>query len=233
MIETRDYTQFALSRLLIQYKDSVNLQELLTSIAEQLVSPQTDIIDIVNNFNIDDAAGELLDFVGKIVGSRRRSRDDSEFRDAIKLRILFNTSNGTPDRILEALATATNASKVRIWEHYPLSCTYYTNGTLSPRNLPEAIQSASPATCNNVVIYIDPNEDTFIPSEIDIEAMILIDQDDNEFVTDRDDEIEVLNLSSLFNEYPNRNLLSEYTYGEGSGTQKDTKDGLGLFVELL
>ncbi len=229
----RDFTTEALEKLLWQFRDKEGIQTLLEALCQQLSVTQDDLFDIFENFNIDSGYSYLLDMVGKIVGARRLGRNDEEFRDAIKLKILFNTSNGTPDKILEALATATNATKVRVWEHYPLSCTYYTNGTSIPSNLSQAIQSASPATCNNVVIFTDPDEDTFIPSELDIELLLLVDHNDNEFVTHDDDNIEVANLNSTLNEQPERNYLSEYTYGEGSGTERDTKDGYGILTEII
>lgn len=234
MIPTpKDYTQDALDKLLWQYRDSPNIKAILEQPLEELELTQQETFNIINNFNIDDATDYLLDMVGKIVGVNRRGREDPEFRDAIRLRILFNTSNGTPNKILQALAAATNATKVNIWEHYPLACTYYSNGDVQPSNLAEAIQAASPATCNNIVIFIDPDEDTFIPSELDISEYLLVDHNDNEFVTHNDDNIEVANLNSLLNENPDRNLLSEYTYGGGSGTEKDTKDGYGILVEVV
>ncbi|QDP59464.1 MAG: hypothetical protein GOVbin4162_38 [Prokaryotic dsDNA virus sp.] len=232
MIPTkRDFSTDALDKLLWQFQDKNTIETFLEALCDQLGIVQEDLFNIVENFSIEDGYDYLLDMVGKIVGAKRLGRPDEEYRDAIKLKILFNTSNGTPNKILEALATATTATEVDMWEHYPLACTYYTNGDSVPSNLVKAIKSASPATCN-VVIYTDPEENSLIPSELDVDLLLLIDHEGNEFVTNNDDNIEAANLNSTLNENPERSILSEYTYGEGSGVDRSTKDGLGILVEV-
>jgi len=227
-----DYAQDAIDKLLWQYRDSTNVKAFLEVTGTQLNFTQDDTFSIVENFNIENATGSVLDLVGKIVGESRGGRDDDNYRNAIIFRVVFNTSQGTPNRILEALLLATGATKVNIWEHYPVSAIFYTNGSEFPQGLASAIQNACPATCNGSLIIQDPNEDTFIPSELGIASDILVTQDDDEIVTQNNDEISV---TSLVNTSPqiSRGYLSEFTYGEGSGSEKDTRDGYGIFAEVL
>lgn len=226
------YTDDSIEKLLWQYRDSSNLQGLLQSLTDQLLLVQDDAFEIVENFSVEDAEGYLLDLVGKLVGENRNGRDDDEFRGGIILKTLLNTSNGTPNRILESLALATNATRVRLWEHYPLGITYYTNGDRQIPNLSEAIKSISPVTVSTVIIFVDPENDSFTPAEIDVQDAILIDHEQNVFVTQDFDEILVKNLVPDTGLDEELTWLSEYTYGIPNGTESGIEDGYGILAEI-
>lgn len=227
-----DYSEDALSKLLWQYDNSPNLRGLVNSTTTQLDSTQMDTLGIVQSFNVSTATGALLDLIGKIVGETRLGRTDDDYRDAIRFRTILNTSNGTPTRILEAIATTTSATKTRIWEHYPVSAIYYTNGSVAPQNLSNVIQEASPVTSGRVFIFSDPNENTFIPAELFLTSSDLVTHNNDLIVTHDDDIIEVFRQDAI-SENVTRGYLSEFTYGEGSGSQKDTPDGLGILCEII
>lgn len=74
---------------------------------------------ILTQLNIDDAVGVQLDKLGKVVGEPRLGRDDDEYRDMIRVRILANRSNGEPWRLIQIAKTYADAVAVRLREYYP------------------------------------------------------------------------------------------------------------------
>ena len=233
--QLQNYSENALKRLLWQYRDSENLKALVEGLVEQLGITQQDAYDYANLFNIDYAYGSILDYVGKLVGVRRQGETDDEFRDKILLQIIFNNSEGTPNKILEGLALATNATKVELWEHFPAGIVLYSDGDRIPKNLVSAIRNSAPATVNINFIALDENQNSFVPSEFEIVQQILVNQNLDTFVNQDGDELEANNINTFANEGIDieRTYLSEYTYGEGTGTERNTQDGFGILAEVL
>lgn len=194
-----DYVQQALDKLFYQYRESSNLKELLSSFCVNLGLTQTDTYDIIGSLDLETSTGTFLDLIGKLVNVPRAGRSDDDYRSAIKLSIAFNTSQGTPDKLLEAITLATNATTVRLWETFPLGARYYTDGQAGfSSNVADRIREASPITAEQVVLYYNYDADSvIIPTEqgqVDTSA----------------------------------GVLSEYTYGLGSGTLKNTDDNTAL-----
>lgn len=219
-----NYSQEAIDRLLWQYRDSTNLKAVIEAICGELELTQEDVFAIVNSFNIDDGTGIFLDLIGKIVLEDRKGRDDPEYRDALRLKVLLNTSQGTPNTLLEALTLATEATEVRIWEYFPVSTFMLTNGTRLPNNLARTLTRASPASSGGVTVVLDPNENTLIPNELPVSTANLVSHTGDQFITDTLDNIIVQEGSSSGGELAERAILSEYVYEQ----QAPTFNGLVL-----
>lgn len=225
-----DYSQLSLDRLLWQYRDSDKLQGLITAFAEELNLTQQDTFDIVSNMDLDSAFGVFLDIIGGYVGEPRLGRIDHDYRDAIILKIAINTSRGTPNDLLTALALATKANKTKIWEHYPVSTILETDGLRLPANLAKALQSASPATSGNITIILDPDDDHWVGSEIELEVYNLINHKRDQFITHNLDRIQV--LRGLGEGSDDRGVFSEYTYGTGTNPLSES-EGYGVLAECI
>lgn len=226
----KDYSQLSLDRLLWQYRDSDKLQGLITAFAEELNLTQQDTFDIVSSMDIDNAFGVFLDIIGGYVGEPRLGRTDHDYRDAIILKIAINTSRGTPNDLLTALALATKADKTKIWEYYPVSTVLSTNGERFPDDLARAIQSASPATSGDITIVIDLDNSRWVGSEITQEVGDLIDHDNNQFITHNLDNIQV--VRGLLVGEDERGVFSDYTYGMGTNPLEDI-DGYGVLADCI
>lgn len=222
-----DLVEDILLDVLIQYQSSPNLTGWLKALAEDLEITQQSIIELVNNVDVNIATGELLDFLGKIAVEPRNGRGDDEYREAIKLKRLLNTSEGVPDKLLTAVYEATDATKVKIWEHFPWQTSFYTNGANILLDLPDKLRQSSPATSNEVVVYYDPLENAFTPSELLDEIADLIDQDNNDIVDNVDDNIAVRDRLQTATE---TSLLSEYCYGLDPQSPL-SPDGRGVLCE--
>ena len=168
-----------LDLLLAQFNDKPNVVETIRSYLDQVNITDQNLFDFVNSFNIDDATGILLDFIGAIVGVPRNGDTDDDYRERIRNGILLNNSDGTPNSLLEALATATNGN-TRIWEHFPVSYIMYTDGENVTPELANSIRQAGPITSELVDILHDTTKMGFRHAEfLPVTTEIIDDVGDN------------------------------------------------------
>lgn len=106
-----NHVQQALARLLTQYKNSTNLQNLLTAI----INPIQDIEGVLGELNdlryLPDATGVQLDVIGIIVGLPRPvGATDAEYVLDLYGQIKINTSQGQPEQLIQAFLLFTGAA---------------------------------------------------------------------------------------------------------------------------
>jgi len=94
-----------LTLLLAQYQDSPRLKSLICSFVERIQELETASLDVYNNvISIETAEGAQLDILGKIVGEARGDRNDAMYRNALRVRILINLSQGTIEDLVQIAA---------------------------------------------------------------------------------------------------------------------------------
>lgn len=91
----------ALDRLVEQFKHETNMQGVVTSFVNQIQDLEDSGWELFTERSLTTAIGAQLDGVGSIVGEDRENRSDDEYRLAIRVRILRNLSESTPEDILE------------------------------------------------------------------------------------------------------------------------------------
>lgn len=180
-IDKRDQISLGLNRLLEQFKDKPNIEAVLTSYLQQINDLEDTYESLLNERSIFTAVGVQLDLLGALVNEARLGRSDSVYRLAILTRIGINNSEGTPNQILSLLKNITGATKVNMWEHFPVSAIYYANVEFTGEEdcISNTLQIISPATSGNVVTLFDPNEDALILSEMVLTEFFMIDENDN------------------------------------------------------
>jgi len=97
-----DHVDAAVHRVLRRSKRPVAV-ELVTL----LVGPVQDIEDLAYSVLIDDvdtAVGVRLDQYGSIVGLDRFTADDDEYRAALRVKVLVNTTDGVASEVVAAFA---------------------------------------------------------------------------------------------------------------------------------
>lgn len=117
-----DRVASGLSRLLSQFKDSPNVEGLLSSFLEELQLFENSIEEVSAAFDIDTAIGVQLDVLGRIVGQPREGRIDDVYRLWINARILINQSSGTAEEIYQVVSLLTGdmaPGSFKIEENYP------------------------------------------------------------------------------------------------------------------
>lgn len=205
----KNHEDQAFSRLLEQFKDKPNIEALLKGWMKGVQTTEDSLFDLLNNRSIQTAFGIQLDYIGKIVGIKRGGRSDASYREAIQLQILINTSEGTPDDILEILSLITNATIVKSFPHYPVGGNLYTNGTTIPSTLASTLTKAAPISHGDIHVYHDPDNNAWIPPELVKEEGILVDNNGDEVVDNNGNNILVGGLGAEVSENSWRGVLPE------------------------
>lgn len=118
-VKQPDYREANAEFLLQQWRDKPEIRKLIDVYGVQFNDLETEIYDLIEALNINLAKDYGLDLIGKEVGEERQSRNDTDYRAAIILRIYLNVSSGTPKEVTRAAKLVTGASKVIYSEAYP------------------------------------------------------------------------------------------------------------------
>lgn len=105
----------------IDHLSKDNYNKLIKIFMLQMQELQEATISVADQRNIATSQGVWLDYIGKIVGESRLARDDISYRKALLLKIGVNSSDGTPESILNLVSTYTETSNLKLIE-YPLAC---------------------------------------------------------------------------------------------------------------
>lgn len=102
LIEITNLCEESLTLLLAQYQDSPRLKSLICSFIERLQELETATIAVHTNvLNIELAAGDNLDLLGKVIGESRDGRTDALYRNALRVRVLINISDGKIEQLID------------------------------------------------------------------------------------------------------------------------------------
>lgn len=208
-INITDYEEEGLSRVLSQFKDKPNLTALLTAYLKEVTRTQTDSLSLLESFNIDTAYGKVLDSIGKVVDSPRLGRSDVSYRVAIRNSIYLNSSEGTPNQLIQILQLLSSDDSVKFFEHLTFNPTFFSSANNITNTMAETLKNSSPATTSQVGIYNSPNSDELVLSELEVAGGILVDESGQEFVTNEDLNLTVNYLSNLASINSSRAILPE------------------------
>lgn len=104
----------------IDHRDKEKFNKLLEIFLLEIQELQDQTIEVSKQRDIDYAEGIWLDYIGKILGVSRGGITDEQYREALKLRVAINTSNGTPNEIISIIKKFTGLDFARIIE-YPFA----------------------------------------------------------------------------------------------------------------
>lgn len=215
-----------------QFYDKEGVNSLLSAATESLQGSSDTVFSILDNINLDDATGYLLDCVGSYYAVSRSGETDEEYRPRIYRKLLGSVSEGTPNELLENLSSVTKGS-TRVWEHYPVSCIFETDGKTIPTTLAKDMQSASPTSSGKVVICINPDNNTHRPSELGFDTVRLVNEDLAHYTTNDPNERIVVNNLTFGGVDEEDARLSEYTYEQGVEPEPALWDNLGILCEIV
>lgn len=141
----------------IDHLDKENFNKLLKLFLEQIQILQDQTLSIADQKNISIASGIWLDWIGKIVGERREARSDTQYREALRLRIAINSADSTSDTIINITKIATGSDSSKIIDYHPaafvnsISTSQYTN-LMRYGHLVDSIKAAGvkPILVNNI-----------------------------------------------------------------------------------
>lgn len=134
------YIDNAKNRLLEQYKNSKNFNNLIAAQAAEFQDLEDDIFDVDLKRHIDVAEGVQLDKIGLSVGAERRGLNDELFRRVIYTQIQINVSGGSAEAVLNALKYITNATRTRYKDAFPAGMELYVESTETVSNLYDKLE---------------------------------------------------------------------------------------------
>lgn len=182
----KNVVEEGVGRLLYQFQSKPKIVSFLTATLNQIQESEDSKFDLLNGASIYTAIGERLDICGSIVGEERLGKTDTEYRNAILQRIAINTSNGTPNKLLQILQILTGATIIRLWEHYPANVIFYSNNISGDmEQVRRTLQTASPAAVGNIGAIHDPTGQGFAPAETlytDVVILPIVNQDGEQLV---------------------------------------------------
>ncbi len=88
-----------LKRLLVQFQGQPNFAGQLRSFLLQVQELEQVFFDLRVQRYVDNAVGAQLDGIGRVVGETRKGKNDTDYRTAIKGRILSNRANSRVEEI--------------------------------------------------------------------------------------------------------------------------------------
>jgi hypothetical protein len=113
-----DHAGDAASRLLAQFDDAETLHAFVRLLVRPLQELEQAAFQLLDAFDLEDAAGAQLDMLGGIVGMLRDGRSDIAYRAYIRAKILANVSDGAVETILKIARTLLGESATSItYEH--------------------------------------------------------------------------------------------------------------------
>lgn len=162
-----DSVEKGLGRLLSQFKGKPLIEAFLSSYLKQLDKTQADTLYLLNNRSVFNATGKFLDQIGSLVGVKRGGDSDSIYRDRILNQILINNSEGTPKDVISILKNLTQASDVRMFEHFPANLHLFTDGSYKLKEAAITMRDVVPAGVTDVTIISNAVGGVFTPSELE------------------------------------------------------------------
>lgn len=89
--------------MLHQFRNSSKLIGLIRSLVAPFEKCDQQLAGLLNGRYIEEAAGDRLDILGRIVGQPRGDMNDDDYRAWIQVAIHLNLSFGTPENVLAIL----------------------------------------------------------------------------------------------------------------------------------
>ena len=171
ILKIPDIKSISLNRLITSL-DKNSYQTFIEIFTEELSLILDSIKGILNSKDIDNNSGVWLDYIGKIIGVKRKGLQDEDYRIALKLRILINNSSGTTEEVQDIVKSFTKSSHTLVGK-YPesLSGTVYIDGKENnSKELFELVNNIIPLE-SQIRIQSDYTGNAFFPSwEVSIES---------------------------------------------------------------
>jgi hypothetical protein len=129
--QNNNHVSEALGRVVQQYSNATNLQNLISAFVEQIQLLEDAAQSMYTRLDIDASEGVQLDKIGDIVGIARQGYSDTTYRILIKGKIAQNTSKGTPEDIIQIYNILTSGANAFLMEVFPAQIAISNDGTIA------------------------------------------------------------------------------------------------------
>jgi hypothetical protein len=163
----QDIVQRGLDRLLYQFKDSKNYQDLVAIYLQLQEEIETIAFEVLGQKDINLATGLSLDFIGRIVGISRNNLSDDSYRQQIIIKIFINNSKGTISDVQNIVKLLTQSNEVRVFEVFPAAISLYISGEKLTEEQRQIVQLIVAAGVRVGATLVAGGRQPWIPPEID------------------------------------------------------------------
>ena len=143
-----DHEVTAEARFTSLFQKAENTKAILGTYVRQVQLWEDCLWTVINGRLLENATGIRLDTLGALVGEARDGRGDTDYRQAIKMRIRVNLSRGHDEDVLQVAALA-HASP-EYWEDYPAGWILETINVVAPNSVAKALRSTRSAGTRGV-----------------------------------------------------------------------------------
>jgi hypothetical protein len=174
----KDQVQQGKDRLVTQWFDKPVVQGLLKSYMENVQTVEDTYEQLLDERSVFTAVGEQLNVIGTIVGEARNGKADDPYREAILNRIAINTSDSTPEKIMQIMRTVTGGNFINITEHHPASFHLFVDKA-SANAVATTLKNIAGAGISTRLMFDDGNIGFVAGEATLIEPFLILDDDGN------------------------------------------------------
>jgi len=135
------YTALFKSLLLYQFKGAENINKLLEIFGDELNDAEALAYRAVSAYFWENAEGDILDTLGRIVVFDRDGRSDSNYKTLLRLKVVLNVSGGEIPALLSAIRQIFNSTETIYYQDFeddrPVA-KIFTNGDINLTEIFEA-----------------------------------------------------------------------------------------------
>lgn len=143
--------------LIEQFKDRKNIEGMLSAYLRQIQILENTFWDIINSRLLNTAVGNQLDGLGDLVGEGRLGRNDTDYREAVRLRVRVNRSQGRAEDVMQVanLAAAAVGGMAEYQEMFPAVWVVTLFSVSSPSVIARMLQSTKSAATGGYLVFTD------------------------------------------------------------------------------
>lgn len=147
LVQNTQHVEEGISHLIEFFRNGPRNRAVLTAVLSQAQEIEDAFWQLYTERSIDVAVGEQLNILGRIVGELRGDRADEDYRAAIRVRILVNSSDGKPEQLIAIVLGISPLAVVTFTENYPAAIRIRVSslGSATLQTMYTLVQQAKPA----------------------------------------------------------------------------------------
>lgn len=153
MIREQHHTTNALARLISQFRDKLVIEGLVKAFAAEVQEIEDVLWQIFDAFLLNNAVGQQLQTLGKLVGEPPLGRPVDEYRMAIRLRIRANRSKGRTIDLIDVARLTLRPVFYRDHKEHEFEIQIF--GLFGERSVARILSSARAATTYGILVASD------------------------------------------------------------------------------
>lgn len=126
-----DYYTEIKKLILTQFVDKENYTKLIQIFLKQCDELETMYFQLLDERWLDQAIGEQLDLLGRILDIERSGREDESYRSLLNLKVSINVASGEPESVILAVkGVFDTVTSIQYIPEYPGKFSIWTDGNI-------------------------------------------------------------------------------------------------------